>query len=486
MKISHLEPLAVWRHFEALCACPRVSGREGRARQYVVDQARAAGARTAVDGFGNVVVSAQGVSAAEPVAIQAHLDMVPGAREGVMHDWASAPIVPILDGAVVRAQGTTLGADNGIGVALALASITDGPKRQLPLQLIFTVEEEIGLRGASRLDPALIRARQMINLDSEEVDKLTVGCAGGSTIRLTVPLTLEAVSVGWTAFALSAAGGKGGHTGLEIHRPRVNAIKQLAGAIAALRAQGIRLRIAAFSGGTAPNAIPGSAAATIVVASSDASAVSEAWSAEAAAARARWTSDEPDFGLALQQSAVPSLALSEEAGADLLALVAELPHGVQRMSDVHAGKVETSANVAQFVFDKSAASVIASARSFLPDALTSASARIRDVGAAHGASSETVAAYPGWPPQEGSKLVAQTADAFRSVYHSEPEIEVVHAGLECGAIISRIPDLDAVSFGPDIRGAHTPDEQVTIATVRSTWAVLNALLDRLEQAGQTS
>jgi len=482
MSITVLEPRAVWRHFAALCTHPRLSGHEGRVRQYVMDQARVAGARSAVDGYGNVVVTIPGEPGMPALALQSHLDMVPALSEGITHNWATDPIRPLEMGDVVRAQGTTLGADNGIGVAMALALLTDGKRRRIPLELLFTVEEEIGLHGASNLEPQSITARSLINLDSEGIDTLTIGCTGGATWRLNLPLNLETPPDGAAAILIEIVGGQGGHSGIEIHKPRMNALKVLGEAIEHLRDSGLSLRIASLTGGSAPNAIPGSAAATLVVAERDFGLAGELWAALADGLTARLRKDESGAALKFSQTVLPSRVAEEQTTSRLLALIAALPHGVQRMSHAYSGKVETSANLAMAGTISGGISLTVSVRSFLDDALESLQASIRETASRNGAAAERVSSYPGWTPRENSPLLGQTIRAFRQVYNRDPSIEVVHAGLECGAILERIPGLDAVSFGPDIHGAHTPDESVNISTVRTTWQMLNLLLDGLEQA----
>lgn len=445
-----------------------------------MDQARTHGATSAVDGYGNVVVTIPGSLDAPGVAIQSHLDMVRAAREGVQHNWASDSIKPRIDGSVVRATGTSLGADNGIGVAMGLALVTAGAKRTLPIELIFTVEEEIGLRGASHLDPSLIHSKYLINLDSEEVEKLTIGCTGGATLRLTLPLTVAGVDAGFAGLLLEAKGGLGGHSGLEIHKPRVNALKEIAAAIELVRASDVPARIVSFAGGTAANSIPGSADATVVVPIGDVDRANRILSETGLRSIVHWSADDPDFELLASSMPVQARAFDEESTVRLLSVISGLPHGVQRMSDVHAGKPETSVNLAMIGPDSKGVYFTTSVRSFTPEGLDTAQAAIRAIAANHGGAADLISTYPGWPPRDDSPLIRHAAEAFRQVYGVEPEIEVVHAGLECGAIVDRLPNLDAISFGPEIRGAHTPDESVTIASVRTTWRLLTTLLDRLD------
>lgn len=474
-----LEPSEVWKHFFALCAIPRLSQREAGARDYVIERATAHATPYAVDNYGNVIVSVPGSVDAPPVAVQAHLDMVAAAAAGVDHNWRSDPIAVQVDGDRVTASGTSLGADNGIGAAMALALLSGSRRIKRPLELIFTVEEEIGLRGAANLDASLVRSRRMINLDSEEIDKLTIGCTGGAAFEIALPLSLEAGS-GLAALQIAVTDGLGGHSGIEIHKRRANAIKLVAQLLGGLERQGIDLRIAALSGGSAANAIPAAATATITTPSGQLIAAKEALEAAAAALLAEWKNDEPALSISVREIESPQSSADRDTTRRILSLFDSLPHGVQKWSDAYAGKVETSSNVAVIGVDGEMLHLATSARSFLADALSEAEKNVRAAAKSVGGELRLVSSYPGWEPRGDSELLKAARECYNAVYGKEPEIDVVHAGLECGAIIGKISDMDAVSFGPDIHGAHTAAESVTISTVQSTWRLLTALLDKLD------
>ncbi|HEY3332529.1 MAG TPA: beta-Ala-His dipeptidase [Capsulimonadaceae bacterium] len=483
MPYDNLQPPAVWAHFAALNAIPRVSQNEERARKYVIAQAERAGLTWRGDEAGNVVVSVPAVSGIGPdtpaVCIQAHIDMVPATALGVVHDWAKDPIVARIDGGKVYATGTTLGADNGIGAAMALALMTDETLAHGPLELLFTVEEEIGLRGASALDGSLVSARALINLDSEEIEKLTIGCTGGATLQIGIPTGRSLPRGGHIAYTLAVDGALGGHSGLEIGKPRANAIKLLGDFLARLQADGLAPAIAAIEGGSAANAIPKSASAVIVIDKAHEGRLHAHAASFDTDALGKWRADEPGVTLTLTETDNGSEVLDPSVARKLIALIGELPHGVLQWSEMYDGKPETSANTAQITTTTSSVKVIVSVRSFLAKSLRNVRETIREKADIAGGTTQLVSQYPGWEPKSSSPLLTATVDAYTATYGHAPEIEVVHAGLECGAIISKLPGLDAVSFGPEIQGAHTPDECVTIDTVESTWRMLGTLLEKL-------
>ncbi len=476
-----LEPIQLWRHFAALNAIPRPSGQEARARDYVLAVARAAGVSAQVDGRGNTVVRVPphpGISG-PVVAVQGHLDMVCDADPGGTHDWARDPIVPRREGDLIFASGTTLGADNGIGVAACLSLIESRDVRHGGLELLFTVDEESGRWGALDLDVSLLTAELLINLDSEDADALTIGSAGGSGLEITMPVELEPSLADGLGIELRISGLKGGHSGLEIHERRANAVKLIAFALSRLEASGLEWRLDSMQGGSTATAIARRAQAGMTIAPDELSAAEALVEDIREEMRMNWASSEPDLVLELATRSAPDSVLTKGSTTRLLSLLQGLPHGVLAQSNFFEGTVETSANLAFAVIGQGEAHVVASARSLSPERLQDVEDLARDIAGEQGASLRIFDSYPSWPPRPRSMLVDTAAAAYRTTYQKDPRLEVLHGGLECGAIIAAKPGLDAVSFGPRIVGAHTPAEHVYAPTVVTTWRLLTTLLERL-------
>ena len=475
-----LEPAEVWRHFAALNSIPRPSGQEAAARAYVQQVAAQVGATWDGDERGNTVVRVPATNGVGPtVAIQAHLDMVCEKRPDVAHKFATDPIRPRREGERIYASGTTLGADNGIGAAMALALLTSPGLRHGPLELIFTVEEETGLHGALELDPGLITARMLINLDSEDPKELTIGCAGGAGTILTLPVTFEAPPRDWQGCEIVVSGLQGGHSGVQIHENLANAIKLLTGALLYIQDATSDFRIGSIAGGSAHNAIPRDAVASLAVAPDAVSILQEIIGMVQAEMRAHWQGDEPNLKLELRAAPVPGRVMTQREGRILLDLLDELPHGVVAMSQAFVGKVETSSNLAVVTTGESEVEIATSSRSFMTEELRQLQDRIGAMGLAAGARVEARDGYPGWQPQGDARLTQVTEAVYRHTFGYNAEVQVVHAGLECGVIVAKLLGLEAISFGPLIRGAHTPEEYIDIASVGTTWQLLVALLAAL-------
>jgi dipeptidase D len=477
-----LEPRELWRHFGELNGTPRPSKKEAAARDYVLRVAAAAGAEAITDARGNAIIRVPATtdgSGAPSVAVQAHLDMVCEKRPGVQHDFDTDPIRPRIEGDWVYATGTTLGSDNGIGAAAALALLTERGLAHGPLELLFTVEEETGLHGAANLDPSQVRSRLMINLDSEDPSVLTVGCAGGAGTILRVPARREPPPPVCRAWTVHVSGLKGGHSGVQIHERLANAIKLLTHVLRTARGAGVPLRIAAIHGGNAHNAIPRDASATVVVPADQGAALEAAVRQTADVLRAEWAGDEPGLSVDVHAADYASEALTAGDSERLIGLLEALPHGVLTWSRAFEGKVETSSNLAQIALTGDAVEIATSSRSFVDAELDRVQAEIQELGRAAGAVLEVRDGYGGWEPNPDSMLLAVTRSVYEDTFRTPPVVEVIHAGLECGIIVSRMEGMEAISFGPRIQGAHTPEERVEISTVASTWNLLVALLAEL-------
>jgi len=478
--VSTLEPTALWTHFDRILEIPRGSKHEEKARAYVIEVAEGAGLEHRTDAVGNVVVrkpAASGRNDAPITILQAHLDMVQEKNSGTEFDFSRDAIRPVREGDYLTADGTTLGSDNGIGVAAMLAILESDAIAHGPLELLFTIDEETGLTGASGLAEDLLLGRRLINLDSEEEGVLTIGCAGGADTYLDLPVARESIEAE-TALAVRVHGLKGGHSGVDIHLQRANALKVLARAVGAAAAAG-DLRIASFSGGNAHNAIPREAHALLVPGAGDAEAVTAALESELAAAAEEVRAVDGGLAWSVETTEPPADGWSREAGGRALALLLALPHGVLRMSDDIEGLVESSTNLAVVEESEGRLRILMSSRSSVMSALAAIRARLRAFADLAGAVASEKDGYPGWKPDVSSDLLAMMRQTFADVTGEVPEVGAVHAGLECGIIGEKYPGMDMISFGPQIEFPHSPDERVRIPSVGPFWDVLVATLERL-------
>jgi dipeptidase D len=481
--VSDLAPQPLWQHFDQILTIPRGSKNEEAMRRYVLGVAERRELRTRTDAVGNSVVAkpaSPGKEGEPTVVLQSHLDMVNEKNSDVTHDFERDPIVPRRDDEFVKATGTTLGADNGIGVAAMLAVLEADDLVHGPLEFLFTIDEETGLTGASDLDPSLITGKLLLNLDTEEENEVTIGCAGAAMSNLLLPLETGPAPAGRIAIAVSVTGLKGGHSGMEIHLPRGNAIRLLARALyaAALEHPVHPLHIASLRGGGKHNAIPREAAAVVFVRPEERDAFTVALEKEAAAIRAEYPA-EPDLRLEAREEKTPAGAWTEAAGRKALALVNALPHGVLAMSQDIEGLVETSTNLAAVETGDGAMSVLLSTRSSVDSALRATRNRIRAAAELAGASVEETKGYPGWKPDPSADLLHTFRDLHERLTGKKPALRAVHAGLECGIIGEKVPGMEMISFGPLILGAHSPDERVHVASVERFYDLLTATLSEL-------
>ncbi len=483
--VAELEPRPLWKHFDELLAIPRPSKHEERAREYVIAVAERKGLPHRQDAVGNVVVdkpASPGKEGAPVVVLQGHLDMVTEKNAGTVHDFFKDPILPRRDGDWVRATGTTLGADNGIGAATLLAILEADDLVHGPLELLFTVDEETGLTGALDLDPAALdlQGRLLLNLDSEEEGSVTIGCAGGSTSQLTLPLETAPAPQGTATVDVRLTGLKGGHSGMEIHLQRGNASKLLARVLFAA-AQQTPFHLASFAGGNKHNAIPREAEARVVVPTASRDALKAAAEQEIAAIAAEIHPADPDVKLTTADAPTPGRVWTTTSTRRALDLLNALPHGVLAMSyDIH-DLVETSTNLATVTSTEDALSILMSTRSSVATVMRSTKRRLRAIAELAGAEIEETEGYPGWKPELASPLLARFQEVHRRLTGKDAEILAIHAGLECGILREKLPGMDAISFGPIITGAHSPDEGVKIDSVGRFWELLKAVLAELAE-----
>lgn len=475
--IEGLEPAALWDYFHQLSRIPRESKNEKAAGDFVVRVARELGLAHARDRAGNIVVrkpASHGREAAASLCLQGHLDMVCVATPGKKHDFARDPITLVRNDGWIGADGTTLGADNGLAVATCLAIMANPALEHGPLELLFTVDEETGLTGARELSPELVTSRTLINLDSEDEGVLTVGCAGGADTIGTWKLEADPAPAGAVALDLRVTGLRGGHSGVEIHTQRGNAIKLMVRVLSALA--GLGARVARIEGGSKRNAIPAEASATVCVPKAKAEEARGVVSALRAAFKAELSAIEPGLDVTVAPAKKPARVYKRALQRRVLATLGGLPHGVVRMSDAIPGLVETSTNVAVLTQSPRALVLATSQRSLVASSMADMVATVRSILELGGAEISGTDPYPGWKPDMESAILATSVRTYRDLYGREPKVEAIHAGLECGIIGEKVPGMDMVSLGPTIKGAHSPQERAEIASVEKYWDYLLAIL----------
>lgn len=475
----------VLERFRQVCAHPRRSNEEGRIVAWLITWARQHDLPTRQDAKGNLVIAvpaSPGAEHAPTVVLQGHLDMVCEAEPGSLHDFSRDPIRPVQRGDWLCAEGTSLGADNGIAVAIAMVLATSPDVVHPPLELLFTVDEEIGMSGALELDPALLTGRVMLNLDGEDEGVLTVGCAGGIDTLLRVPFPGQAAVAEHVGFTLLAGDMVGGHSGIDIHLQRANAIRVLARALGHL-VSSVDLFIVDVVGGTALNAIPRRAQADFQVSARDVPAVQAALAAVQKTLTAEFAATDPTLFLRL----LPAERAAErtwtaQGSRDAIDLLLAVPHGVSAMSADVPGLVETSNNTATANRDGDALVIQSSQRSSLPSGLIAMTARVESVGRAAGGDTHTGNGYPPWPPNLASPLLARCQRIYEARFGVAAKVEIMHAGLECGVIGERVPGMDMIALGPTIRSPHSPAEKLHVPAVGKVWDFVVDVLADLAQA----
>jgi dipeptidase D len=477
--IEGLEPQLLWKHFAALSRIPRGSKNEAAAAQFVLDTARELGLPARRDAIGNVLVekpATPGNDRVPSVCLQSHLDMVCEKNADKVHDFTKDPIELVRDGDVVRANGTTLGADNGVGVATALAVAEDRSLEHGPLEMLFTIDEETGLTGAHHLDPDFVRSRILLNLDSETEGEIYVGCAGGVDTLGTWNVAREPARPNAVALELGVAGLRGGHSGADIDKGRGNALK-IANRVLIALAQEAGARLVSIRGGGKRNAIPREAFAIFCVAKSRVNKARKLVARWDGVVREELGSVEPDLRLSVAEAAGEDLqVLKRKSQKQILQTVAALPHGVIKMSVAIPWLVETSTNVAVVATEGDTVSLATSQRSSVASEIEEIAQRVRTIFELGGAAVRQSDSYPGWKPNMESPTLKQAIVTYASLYGNEPEVKAVHAGLECGIIGETYPGIDMISFGPTVEEAHSPEERIAIETVPRFWGFLIALL----------
>ncbi|HCA81548.1 MAG TPA: aminoacyl-histidine dipeptidase [Bacteroidetes bacterium] len=477
--IEGLKPEGVWKYFAEISKIPRGSKNEKQIAAYVMQKAKEFGLEAKQDKFMTVVVrkpATPGYENRPMICLQGHLDMVCEKNKDKVHDFEKDPIELVRDGNIMKANGTTLGADNGVAVATNLAIMEDKSLVHGPLEFLFTIDEETGLTGASNLKPGFIQSKILMNLDSEEEGELYVGCSGGKNTIGVWKAAFENSPGKSVAAALHVKGLKGGHSGLEIDKGRGNSLKIINRALLALTDIGARL--ASIEGGNKSNAIPREAEALVFLPAAKLNQAKKVVAAFNTVAKAELASVEPDLVVELEvkKDLKKGKVIKKQQQALLLKTIAGLPHGVIKMSADIAGLVETSTNVAVIRTEKGKITLTTSQRSSVASEILEICQSVVSVFELGGAKVQTTEGYPGWKPNLASPILKQAKATYQQLYGKEPAVKAIHAGLECGIIGEKYPGMDMVSFGPTLQAVHSPDEKIYIDTVDKFWKFLLGIL----------
>ena len=479
MTIRDLQPSLVWEIFDQITAVPRPSKHEERIIEYLVEFAQKHSLDYSRDDIGNVVIrkpATPGYESKPTVVLQSHMDMVCEKNSDTVHNFDTDPIRTKIEDGWVKAEGTTLGADCGIGMAAALALLVDPTVEHGAIEALFTVDEETGLTGAFNLGEGMLSGKYLINLDSEDEGEIFIGCAGGVDTLASFDYAVETLDGEYEYYRIAVLGLKGGHSGDDIDKGLGNANKILANFL--YDAQRYDIRLGMFDGGNLRNAIPREAYAVVAVPEHTALLFETALAQYVAAVKALYAPTEPNLNFSVSQAAVQPV-VDTDAQLGLLAALVGLPNGVLAMSQTMKGLVETSTNLASVKFVGSQIVVTTSQRSSVERAKRDAMHSIEAVLALAGATVEHSDGYPGWTPDPSSALLATTVAAYRELFDAEPKVRAIHAGLECGLFLEKYPHLEMVSFGPTLRGVHSPDERLEISTVDKFWKLLLEVLKKI-------
>ncbi|WP_436872246.1 aminoacyl-histidine dipeptidase [Acinetobacter haemolyticus] len=480
---SKLSPRVVWRHFETLCTIPRPSKHEQQLRQHLKDWAEQRNLETYVDDIGNLIIRKAATAGKEQVAgviLQGHLDMVTQANRGTQHDFFKDPIRPILKDGWLIAENTTLGADNGIGVALALAVLESNDIAHGPIEVLLTIDEEAGMSGARLLESGVLTGQWLFNIDTEEWGELYLGCAGSIDIEVQQPLNYEIAPTDLIYVDLLVSGLKGGHSGVDIHLGRGNANVILANFLNDFLTQS-NGRLVEFVGGTARNAIPREAVATIAIKTEQLTELENAVAAVQKEWQIKLQGIDDQLQITVQENVnqINEVIILQQQKAWLQALATCL-YGIAQWSSALADVVETSNNIGVVKLTKDEAKTLIMVRSMVNQEALTFAQNIQQHFANFEIQSELTPLVSGWTPNPDSAALKCLQQAYQSAFEIEPNLKVIHAGLECGIIAEHYPDLQMVSFGPDIQGAHAPGERVKVDTVEKCWKLLVTALESVK------
>jgi len=482
--IQHEKTKEVLKWFEEIDKIPRCSKHEEKIAEWLSNWAKERGFEYKTDKVRNIVIKVPATEGYEnsPTAIlQGHMDMVCEKTPDSTHDFTKDPIKFVYEDEWLTADNTTLGADNGIAIAMALAIADDKSIKHPPLELLFTVDEETGLTGANFLEPGFIEGKILINVDSEDEGVFTVGCAGGINTNMDLPLEYESVPSGYKSFKIEAGGMKGGHSGIDIAIGKANAIKVLARALDYIIVQDIDLRISSIKGGSAHNAIPRDAESTIYISGSDSDKVKNILNDIESLIKIEFKNTDPDLFISMNENEETSLSevMTSTSTRNAIDFLFALPHGVFAMSTDIKDLVETSNNLANIKIENNSLKILTSQRSSIISRLDALTNSIEAISRLAGAAVESGEGYPPWQPNMESPLLKRSTELYERMFNKKPIVEVIHAGLECGIIGDKYPGMDMISIGPTIKYPHSPDEKIKVDTIGMVWDFMLQLLEEL-------
>ncbi len=478
--VAELDPKVIWKHFDALTQIPRPSTKEAAARKYVTDLADKLGLEHVQDKAGNLVVrkpARPGREKAPMAALQGHLDMVCEKNEGTHFNFDTDAIKVVRREDWLYADGTTLGSDNGVGVATALAVMESTDINHGPLEFVFTIDEETGLTGASDFQPGLLKSKYFLNLDGEEKDTLCIGCAGGVNTFARRKITRRAAS-GNAAFRIKVYGLKGGHSGVDIHLGRGNAVRIVGRVLQSVLEKG-SAELADVKGGSAHNAIPREAYAVVVVDRAGEADLKKLVAGIEAEVQSELGAFDPEVKISVESTAMPAQVIDKADAQRIADLLGTVHHGVLAMSPDVPGLVQTSTNLATVSVNGDQVEIVTSQRSAIESSKKATARTVATVCRMGGFEAEHATGYPGWKPEPASDIVRIAREVHEEVLGKRPELVAMHAGLECGVIGEKHSGMQMISFGPQIENPHSPNERVQISSVESFWRFLKVLLERI-------
>ena len=480
-EIATLQPVCVWQNFDKICQIPRPSKHEEKISRYLVDFAKNCGLAVRQDEVGNVFIdkpATSGFENLEPVVLQAHIDMVPQKRSDITHDFLKDAIQAYIDGSVVRAKGTTLGADNGMGVAMILAILESKDIEHGPISAVFTVDEETGMTGAFALKKSDITAKYLINLDSETENEITIGGAGGLDANFSFELEYSDIHPHSTVYTISLSGLTGGHSGFEIILNRANANKILCEFLFAIMEK-TELRLISFNGGNMRNAIPREATAVVAFNHSFINVFHKMFERFVEEKQSQFLQTDPHFSCIVAETIGETKAISQEQTAGIIRAIMCCPNGAVKYENHNCKILNTSTNLSFINTTNNKLLVGCLLRSISQENKIALGNTMKQIFELYGATTELTGDYPGWEPIWNSKLLSIVKNACETIFENPTKVDVIHAGLECGIFAKTFPNLEAVSFGPTIKGPHSPNEIVEIESVGKTWEALLLVLKNL-------
>ncbi len=478
--LQELKPEKVWSYFDEICQIPRPSKKEEKITEYLMEFGKKHNLKTKEDKVGNVIIkkpATKGKEDLKGIVLQSHIDMVCEKNSDVEHDFDNDPIQPYIDGGWVKAKGTTLGADDGIGVAAELAILASDDIEHGPIECLFTVDEETGLTGAFALKKGFIEDGEiLLNLDSEDEGELFIGCAGGMDTVATFSYKNRSVSSKSTAFKVIVKGLKGGHSGDEINKGLGNSNKILTRFLWNA-ANDFKLRLSNFDGGNLRNAIPREANALVAVPNKYVDEFNDYFKQYSSDVKNELSFTEPNLELGIEETYLPKSVINKKIQRNLLNALYACPHGVIAMSQEMSGLVETSTNLASVKFIEGRKILVTtSQRSSIDSSIHDVAAMVESVFLLSDAKVEHSDGYPGWKPNSNSEILRVSENSYQKLFNVKPVVRAIHAGLECGLFLEKYPNMDMISFGPTLKSVHSPDEKIDIETVQKFWDLLLDIL----------